>query len=61
MKQYVKQDSKYNFDEWRAELIAEGYDKSIVDSFNDCCIAIFVFSELAEYIIFIKVKNLSSV
>jgi hypothetical protein len=49
MKQYVKQDSKYNFDEWRAELIAEGYDKSIVDSFND--LELIYFSRVIQNMI----------
>ena len=49
MKQYIKQDSKYNFDEWRAELIAEGYDKSIVDSFND--LELIYFSRVIQNMI----------
>ena len=49
MKQYVKQDSKYNFDEWRAELIAEGYDKSIVDSLSD--LELIYFSRVIQNMI----------
>jgi hypothetical protein len=49
MKQYIKQDSKYNFDEWRAELIAEGFDKSIVDSLSD--LELIYFSRVIQNMI----------
>ena len=49
MKQYIRQDSKYNFDEWRAELIEGGVDKSIVDSFNE--LELIYFSRVIQNMI----------